>query len=186
LKSALAGLEIYERTGDPSALETYELALRLALASHAEFPESETPRERVMDRLHAYLYFLEGLLPAASRPEVAAALTAGLRRAAALLREIRPSFERSDVCAQLLRLRLHAAPVAPLDRIQAAEEAAWAASHQLASGDPRLHGAFNFGRKHGAALPFANPVSTAFCVQALAGWHDYLHSGRTCDWHELI
>jgi hypothetical protein len=29
-----------------------------------------------------------------------------------------------------------------------------------------------FGRKRSEDLPFVNPVSTAFCVQALALWDD--------------
>jgi hypothetical protein len=186
LKSALAALQIHERTGDSQALETYEFALNLALKGHEEFPEGESPRDRVMDRLHAYCYFLEGLLPRAHQPAIAAVLAGAIRRTGVLLREIRPSFERSDVCAQLLRLRLFAAPQVPLDRERAGEEAAWAASHQIESEDPRVDGAFNFGCRQGAALPFANPVSTAFCAQALAAWRDYQQTGRTFDWHELI
>ena len=70
-----------------------------------------------MDRLHAYCYFLEGLLPVAERGEVRAALASGLARAAALYREIAPVFERSDVAAQLLRVRLiaHHLGAVPLD-----------------------------------------------------------------------
>jgi len=33
-------------------------------------------------------------------------------------------------------------------------------------------GGFLFGHKHGDPLPFVNPVSTAFCVQALVLWQD--------------
>jgi hypothetical protein len=63
----------------------------------------------------------------------------------------------------------------PLDQTAAAHEAERAASFQIAhdaSGDPRLDGGFLFGRAEGADLPFVNPVSTAFCVQALALWKD--------------
>jgi hypothetical protein len=60
--------------------------------------------------------------------------------------------------------------VLPLDESVAAHEAEQAHSFQLVSEDPRVSGGFLFGRKQGAALPFVNPVSTAFCVQALAWW----------------
>ena len=56
-----------------------------------------------MDRLHAYCYFLEALLFTADNRE---ALASGIEHAGRLLREIAPSFERSDVNAQLLRVRL--------------------------------------------------------------------------------
>jgi hypothetical protein len=100
-------------------------------------------------------------------------------RAGQLLREIAPVFARSDVYAQLLRARLVgvAHGVLPLDEIAAAHEAEQAASFQIASDDPRVSGGFLFGRKQGEALPFVNPVSTAFCIQALAWWGDR-QSGR--------
>jgi hypothetical protein len=82
------------------------------------------------------------------------------------LREIAPVFARSDVYAQLLRARLFGAAmgVLPLDETAAAHEAEQTASFQIASGG------FLFGRKQGQPLPFVNPVSTAFCAQALAWW----------------
>jgi hypothetical protein len=64
--------------------------------------------------------------------------------------------------------------VLPLDESAAAQEAEQTRSYQIASNDPRVSGGFLFGRKQGHALPFVNPVSTAFCVQALAWW-----DGRT-------
>jgi hypothetical protein len=60
----------------------------------------------------------------------------------------------------------------PLDCAAAAKEAERAACFQYESSDRRLAGGFGFGRKSGQPLPFANPVSTAFCVQALALWSD--------------
>jgi hypothetical protein len=83
------------------------------------------------------------------------------------LREIAPVFERSDVYAQLLRLRMHAAAagVAPLDKAAASEEAAALETFQAEDG------CFWFGRRAGDVLPYANPVSTAFALQALALWH---------------
>jgi hypothetical protein len=89
-------------------------------------------------------------------------------------------FERSDVNAQLLRVRLvaHHLGAVPLDETAAREEAASAASFQaLEAADPRVRGGFWFGRKGSQMLPFSNPVSTAFCVQALALWQDH-QAGR--------
>jgi len=79
------------------------------------------------------------------------------------------------VNGQLLRVRLwaQAQGVVALDEQAAAEEAAWAAAYQMTSAEARLDGGFNFGRRAGAASNYSNPVSTAFCLQALALWDDY-------------
>ena len=172
LKSALAWREI----GDPQAVRLFDAAIAPALASQEQFLQEERDREKLMDRLHAYSYFLEALLFTAERQ----ALTAGISRAGQLLREIQPVFERSDVNAQLLRVRLiaHHLGIVPLDEAAAREEASRTASFQaLDVTDVRLRGGFWFGRKGAQMLPFSNPVSTAFCLQALALWHDH-EAGR--------
>ncbi|HTR39841.1 MAG TPA: hypothetical protein VMH80_28405 [Bryobacteraceae bacterium] len=167
LKAAMAWYELFQATGESAFLRAYEAALEQALAGEREFLPGDPDREKVMDRLHAYGYFLEGLLPALDRPACAEAFRAGLDRTAAYLRDIAPVFERSDVVAQLLRARLAGnARGVPLDETAAAEEAARVATFQTPSGG------FLFGRKHGEPMPFVNPVSTAFCVQALALWED--------------
>ena len=81
---------------------------------------------------------------------------------------------RSDVYAQLLRARLfgESLGVLELDFEAAAHEARQAAAFQLDSADPRIAGGFGFGSKTGQPLPFVNPVSTAFGLQALALWSD--------------
>ncbi len=175
LKAALAWREV----GDERAEGLFEAALAQALATHEHFLACEPDREKLMDRLHAYCYFLEGLLAAADRPEPRAALESGIARVAALWREISPQFERSDVCAQLLRLRLiaHRAHNLALNESDARQEAERTASFQSFDSDPRLRGGFWFGRKGGALLPFMNPVSTAFAAQALALWEQHC-SGR--------
>ena len=173
LKSALAWREI----GDPHARQMFDASVAFALAGHEKFLEEETDREKVMDRLHAYSYFLEALLFTADNREV---LAWGIEHAGRLLREIAPSFERSDVNAQLLRVRLiaHHLGMVPLDENAAREEAAHAASFQaLDATDVRLRGGFWFGRKGTQMLPFSNPVSTAFCLQALDLWQDH-QAGR--------
>jgi len=120
----------------------------------------------VMDRLHAFCYFLEGLLPRARDPRCCAAINDGIHRVSALLHEISPDFERSDVYAQLLRMRMYAdrAGVAPLDRAAADAEAACLQTFEAPGGG------FYFGRQGGEWLPFLNPVSTTFAMQALAMW----------------
>jgi hypothetical protein len=110
LKAALAWCELAEVTGRAGHYyPCYDRLLEYALATHAAFLPGEAERHRVVDRLHAYCYFLEGLLPRATQPDCAAALGEGLRRVADLLAETAPLFERSDVYAQLLRLRIFAA-----------------------------------------------------------------------------
>jgi len=175
LKSAMAWLDLFNVTGEEVFEKYYERALEQGLGSHETFLSSEPDREKVMDRLHAYSYFLEGLLPCAARPECAAALREGLARAGMELRAIAPAFERSDVYAQLLRVRLYASAlsVGSLDRAAAEQEASQAAGFQFEDTDPRIRDGFWFGRKGGAMLPFVNPVSTAFCAQALDMWRQF-------------
>ena len=86
-------------------------------------------------------------------------------------------FERSDVYAQLLRIRVFAGwmGIVPLDEAAARREAAILAEFQAVSDDRRIDGGFYFGRKNGAWQPYVNPVSTAFAAQALALWQ------RHCD-----
>jgi hypothetical protein len=171
LKSAL----IWREIGDPNAARMFDVALAMSLATHKSFLEGECNREKVMDRLHAYCYFLEALLAATEHKEVREALTWGITRAGALLREIAPVFERSDVNAQLLRVRLfaHYAGVTSLNERAACDEAQRVASFQVVSDEARLAGGFWFGRKGLDVVPYSNPVSTAFCVQALALWDDH-------------
>jgi hypothetical protein len=179
LKSALGWLELARTTGNREWVSLYEDVLSYSLDGHEAFPVLEPRSERVMDRLHAYCYFLEGLLPYAGRPDCREALAGGIHQVGRLLRDIAPEFARSDVYAQLLRIRLYAdvLGVAALDRLAAQEEAAALARFQVNATDIRQRGGFSFGRKGTDLLPFANPVSTAFAVQALVMWNEY-EAGR--------
>jgi hypothetical protein len=147
--------------------------LDTALAGHEDFLPGDPDPDRVMDRLHAYSYFLEGLIPVLDRRRCLAAAASGLKRAAALFRQIAPAFERSDVGAQLLRFRIYAesAGAFPVDRLAAEEEARCLPVFQAEHFDMRIKGGFYFGRKGREVLPYVNPVSTAFAAQALAMWH---------------
>ena len=184
LKSALAWRELE----DEKAARLFELALDRALASHTAFPEAASDPEKTMDRLHAYCYFLEALLWETGRAEVRAALESGIERVARLLRDISPVFERSDVCAQLLRVRLiaHYLEAVPLEEAAAREEARRAAAYQSSHSDPRLRGGFWFGQRRGEILPFMNPVSTAFCMQALELWRRHQSGAWQFELHQLI
>ena len=163
LKSAMAWYDLWKECGDVQMLAAYEAALEQALATEQDFLPGETDCVKIMDRLHAYAYFMEGLLPGAHRPECARALVSGIAKVTQHLHSIAPSFVRSDVYAQLLRIRLFADAlgVAPLNTGEAAKEAEAIATFQIDSGG------FLFGTKRGEPMPFVNPVSTAFCVQAL-------------------
>ena len=163
LKSAMAWDELAEATGDARFRKAYESVLADSLATYRSFLPGHPERAKVMDRLHAFSYFLEGLLPRAADARCAAALADAIAMEARLLREIAPEFARSDVFAQLLRARLYAAEAGavPLDKEAAQWEAAQLAQFQ------RADGGYWFGRKAGEWLPFSNPVSTAFAMQAL-------------------
>ena len=174
LKSAMAWHELASETGDQQFLDAYERAVVSAIANEPAFLPGSTDREKTMDRLHAYAYFLEGLLPVLNRPEYAGVYAAGVQRMSGYVDEIAPKFVRSDVYAQLLRARIYgeALGAVRLDETAAAREAEEAARFQLESEDVRIQGGFGFGEREGEILPFVNPVSTAFCMQALALWND--------------
>jgi len=171
LKAAMAWWDLFEATGDERFREPYLQVLEASLASCRDFLPGHPDRARVMDRLHAFCYFLEGLLPRAPfEPRCATALAEGIDTVAHHLRDIAPEFARSDVFAQLLRARLYAAHAGavPLERACAEWEAAQLAGFQ------RTDGGYWFGRKAGEWLPFSNPVSTAFAAQALEFWQGHL------------
>jgi hypothetical protein len=173
LKSALAWHELHQVTGDRKFGHWYDAAVAKALSTKDEFLPAETS-EKTMDRLHAYSYFLEALMPVADRTEVRQAIAEGILRVSHYLREIRGEFERSDVNAQLLRVRLMASAVAglPVNEGEAAEEASAIQEFQVDRPSSPDHGGFWFGRKQGRMLPFINPVSTSFCLQAHKWWQD--------------
>lgn len=175
LKSAMAWRDLSAATGDRRFQGYYERALQIAVAEHESFLPGAQEAQPIMDRLHAYCYFLEGLLPAAGGARAGEILRRGIERTSRLLREIAPEFERSDVSAQLLRLRIFcdAAGLLPLDEEKAAQEAGAVEAYQSGENDRRLNGGFYFGRKAGCLLPFVNPVSTAFGVQAIAWWRQH-------------
>jgi hypothetical protein len=178
LKPAMAWFDLWEATGDDSFRRLYERALDAALNGYARFLPGHIDKLKVMDRLHAFCYFLEGLLPRASDGQCAAAMRDGIARTAFLLREIAPEFCRADVCAQLLRARIYAdwSGVLPLDMEAAKWEANRLAEFHIADTDPQLLGGFWFGRRDGRVIPHASPVPGGFGVQALALW-EQTHAG---------
>ncbi len=171
LKVGLAFHELAQEGADQRFEDVHLRLLNQALSGHSEFLPGDADAAKVMDRLHAYCYFLEGLLPSVPQP----ALAEGIQRVAHLLHTLAPTFVRSDVYAQLLRVRLYAdrAGVLPLDRGTAALEADALAKFQARHDDPRIDGGFYFGIQEGQFLPYVNPVSTAFGMQALQMWHNY-------------
>jgi hypothetical protein len=172
LKAGIGWWDLWEATGDERYRHLYCCLLEKSLASAGDFLPGHTDPRKVVDRLHAFLYFLEGLLPMASEALCAAALSNGIPRVAELLRDLAPDFERSDVYAQLLRLRLYAdrAGAVPLDRGAAQWEAERLVEFFATTDDSRVSGGFYFGRTSGDWEPYINPVSTAFALQALALW----------------
>jgi hypothetical protein len=169
LKAAMAWWDLWEVTGDVCYRELYEGCREQSLATAGEFLPGHDDRRKVVDRLHAFLYFLEGLLPM-PHPAIAE----GIAQVAGLLRELATEFERSDVYAQLLRIRVFAddAGVVPLDRAAAR----WECDRLLEFA--REDGGFYFGRSAGVWEPYVNPVSAAFALQALALWSGEVHPDR--------
>jgi len=189
LKVAMGFLALAETTGSTMFSKAADQLLAWALRNHELFlPGSEKPDE-VADRLHAYCYFLEGLLPFLQRRlDCSQVLQGGITRVEKLAGETRRSLERSDVLAQLLRLRLLADYLGgfELDVSAASWEAESIPAFQLFTNDKKTNGAFSFGRREGRLEPHANPVSTIFCLQALRMWQDYHNGELRTTWAELI
>jgi len=171
LKSALAWRDLAAITGESEFTRAFDRLLERSLSDYGDFLPGSSQSERVMDRLHPFSYFLESLLPLMDDERCALALADGIARVSRCLREISPVFARSDVYAQLLRVRLWASRTLPLDTAAAKQEAEALKRFQLRSDDPRIDGGFTFGTRRGEAIPHVNPVSTAFALQALHMWH---------------
>ncbi len=84
LKSAMAWRELFEVTGEARFSAVTNRRWRPRSKTIVSFCPATPDRHRVMDRLHAYSYFLEGLLPVLDRPECAAAFRNGVDRAASI------------------------------------------------------------------------------------------------------
>jgi hypothetical protein len=188
LKAALAWYELGQIAKQDCYFDLYKTLLRSSLDAHDSFLPGCDTEIPVMDRLHAYCYFLEGLLPVVNHPECANALAVGIKRTKDFVNAISPQFLRSDVVAQLLRVRLFADAfgVLPLDENAALEEAATLETFQSKDPDQQLKGGFWFGKKQNGMLPFMNPVSTAFCCQALQMWTQYRQGDRRLEWQQLV
>lgn len=188
LKAALAWHELWQVTKQERYLDLYRNTLKRSLESQQSFLPGPDRESGVMDRLHAYCYFLEGLLPSVHESQCATALFVGIERAAQYVDKLSAQFLRSDVVAQLLRIRLFAAAlgVLPLDKDQAHKEASILRQFQADDSDPRLQGGIWFGRKEGRMLPFMNPVSTAFGCQALEMWDQYRSGHLRLKWQQLV
>jgi hypothetical protein len=171
LKSALAWRELAVVTGEREFARAFDRHLERSLSDYGNFLPGNSEGGRVMDRLHAFCYFLESLLPLMDDERCVLALADGIALVSRYLREIAPVFTRSDVYAQLLRVRLWASRTLPLDSDAARHEAEALARFQMRSDDPRIDGGFTFGTQHGEVIPHVNPVSTAFAMQALHMWH---------------
>ena len=175
LKSALAWRDLAAITGESACAGAFKRAFdrhrERSLSGYGDYLPGTSESERVMDRLHPFCYFLESLLPDLDDERCALALADGIARVSRYLREISPEFARSDVYAQLLRVRLWAAGTLPLDTDAAQQEAEVLETFQMCSDDPRIDGGFAFGIRRGEAIPHINPVSTAFAIQALHMWH---------------
>ena len=188
LKASLAWRELGEITREDRYSRLYDSMLNRCLQTYTSFLPGSEDDVKVMDRLHAYAYFLEGLLPEIDRPGCRQALREGIVWLDGYAKKVQPKFLRSDVLAQLLRIRLFAdqARVLPVHVHAIEEEAAEIRRFQSHDTDSALNGGFWFGKKLGKIEPFMNPVSTLFCFQALDMWERYQEGERDWNWRDLI
>lgn len=181
LKAALAWRDLGEEFGDTHFLNLYERMLSFALEHYPEMLDNEVDEVKKMDRLHAWAYFLEGLQPVNDRTAIQFLLRSALAHGEALRESLAPQFLRSDVCAQLLRIKLLAG-AKPFEG-----ELARIEGFQYSSEDPTLNGGFAFGSRNGVLTPHVNPVSTVFCLQALSYAKRAEENGlQSADWRKLI
>jgi hypothetical protein len=166
-KSALAWWELAAITGDEKLKRDYLEVVEAGIRSCRGFLAGADERLKVMDRLHALLYFLEALSPMLDRADCVETYGDVLEAAVRHRRELESEFVRSDVYAQTLRARIRASHVIPMDIAAAHEEAAALAEFQADSGG------FIFGKRAGVLSPHVNPVSTAFAMQALEMWRAF-------------
>jgi len=178
LKAALAWQDLGQELGEEKFFSYYERMLHFALEHYAETLDNEMEEPKKMDRLHAWSYFLEGLQPVAEREPIRFLLRSALAHGEKIREQLAPQFLRSDVCAQLLRVKLLAGgkpAQGELERIEA---------FQYASPDSALNGGFAFGSRNGTVTPHVNPVSTVFCLQALS--YAAKNGLDSADWRKLI
>lgn len=192
LKSALLWCRLADKPADPGFLGLYADMLSNAFADSPCFL-STVRQDALMDYLHPFLYFLEGLLPVAAqqdgrRNRYSSEIEHGIDLVAEHLAALGPRFVRSDVYAQLIRIRLlaHALCGIPLDEEAAEGEVRELLTFHWPDPDPRIDGSFSFGARFGRKLPFSNPVSTAFAIQALSLWQDMQRGVLPNDWRILI
>ena len=189
LKAGLALLELHKATGlgefehDAAALRKW------CLKRHESFLPGEVDDAKVIDRLHAYCYFLEGLLPSvALDADSGRVLQFGVLRVENFLDEFGADFQRCDVMAQILRLRLYADKfgLMELDYKRAEEEAAAVAECQIQSADPKTDGGFTLTRRRGKCEPSLDTTATVFALQALEMWDQADDGGLRDPWEVLI
>ena len=189
LKASLALQELTDATGLSEFVATSDMLRRWCLKRHESFiPDYGDSQER-MSRLHAYCYFLEGLLQEASQDvDCSRALQWGILRVENLVEEMGPEFQRSDVLAQLLRLRFYADTfgVLEIDRATVESEVAALIEFQQQSSDPRVDGGFAFARRGAELVHHINPLSTVLALQALTMWESAEQGAFRDPWHVLL
>lgn len=189
LKAGLAFLELYKATGRGEFEHDAEALRKWCLKRHESFLGGEVDDVKVVEQLHGYCDFLDGLLPGvALDTDSARVLQFGLLRVENLLDDIGDEYQRCDVMAQLLRLRMYADKlgVMELEYTRAEKEAATIAEFQVQSTDPRTDGGFVHARKRGQNLPQLDPTATALALQALEMWDQTEEGGLRDDWEVLV
>jgi hypothetical protein len=165
LKAAMAWRELADVAEHNEFGRAFDRMVRFSMEEQTTFLPGSEDENRVMDRLHAYSYFLEAMVSYGHD------VSRGVERLSGYLRQIRPRFVRSDVYAQLLRVRLLSGVGLEFADEEARELAKFQVRADIAG--PRMAGGFYFGMKSGEFLPYVNPVSTIFAMQALEMWREH-------------
>jgi hypothetical protein len=189
LKGGLALLELYKATGRGEFEHDAEALRKWCLRRHESFLPGEVDDAKIIERLHAYCLFLEGLLPGvALDADSGRILQFGILRVENFLDEFGPELQRCDVLAQILRLRLYADKLGlmELDYKRAEDEAAAIVEFQTQSADPKSDGAFTRYRHTTNSRPQLDLTATVFAMQALEMWDQAEEGGLRDPWEVLI
>lgn len=189
LKGGLALLELYKATGRGEFEHDAEALRKWCLQRHESFLPGEVDDAKIIERLHAYCLFLEGLLPGvALDAESGRVLQFGILRVENFLDEFGAELQRCDVIAQILRLRLYADKLGlmELDYKRAEEEATAIIEFQTQSVDPKTDGAFTLFRGTAQSRPQLDLTATVFALQALEMWDQAEEGGLRDPWEVLI
>jgi len=189
LKSANAARFVHDLTGNGDLRDIAGFMVRWAVRDHEGFLDVDEPAAKMTERMHGYCCFLDGLLPTASRDlMVMQTLQGGFLDVEERTAALASTYERCEVTAQMLRLRLFCdlMGIVELDQTAAEQEAESLLSFQIYSDDPAANGGFSPAKIDGVRVPIVATRATAYASQALEMWSDQADCAFSGDWKDLI